>query len=302
MIDSGIYKFKCATIAECEIAAQANAKKIILAYPLVGPNIKRFINLIERYKNITFYAIGDNKRAITQLNEAFGLAHLNCNFLIDVNMGMNRTGVPIENLLDLYIFVKECKNLNLKGFHCYDGNHNDKNLSERQKEVDFTIASLQTHFKQYETDYRTKPIIVAGGTPAFPCYVKYSDIFCSPGTCFIYDKGYQQNLPDLKFVPAATVLTRVISHPADGIFTIDCGYKAIASDPKVLRGYIIGYEDKIEEVLQSEEHWVFKMKEGFKDQIPNVGDVLYVIPTHICPTSALYPEVLVCERNKITTK
>ena len=35
------------------------------------------------------------------------------------------------------------------------------------------------------------------------------------------------------------------------------------------------------------------MDEGYEDQRPGIGSVLYVIPTHICPTSALYPEALV---------
>ena len=107
------------------------------------------------------------------------------------------------------------------------------------------------------------------------------------------------NLPDMKYQPAACVLTRVISHPNNGIFTVDCGYKAIASDPKVLRGEIVGLSDKVEELFQSEEHWVFKMKPGYEQDIPQIGSVLYIIPTHICPTTALYPFVLVAEKGKI---
>lgn len=36
-LEAGIDRFKCATIAEAEMAAQAGAKRITLAYPLVGP-------------------------------------------------------------------------------------------------------------------------------------------------------------------------------------------------------------------------------------------------------------------------
>ena len=106
----------------------------------------------------------------------------------------------------------------------------------------------------------------------------------------------------MKYQPAACVLTRVISHPNNGIFTVDCGYKAIASDPKVLRGEIVGLSDKVEELFQSEEHWVFKMKPGYEQDIPQIGSVLYIIPTHICPTTALYPFVLVAEKGKIVNK
>ena len=54
--------------------------------------------------------------------------------------------------------------------------------------------------------------------------------------------------------------------------------------------------------FQSEEHWVFRMKEGKEDKRPQIGTMLYVIPTHICPTSALYSDILVAEGGKITAK
>ena len=41
------------------------------------------------------------------------------------------------------------------------------------------------------------------------------------------------------------------------------------------------------------EYWAFAMEPGYEDQCPQVGDEFFVVPTHICPTSALYPEALV---------
>src|ERR1700754_307613 len=46
MIDAGITKFKCATIAEAEILGIAGAKDVFLAYQPLGPKLQRFINLI----------------------------------------------------------------------------------------------------------------------------------------------------------------------------------------------------------------------------------------------------------------
>jgi len=42
------------------------------------------------------------------------------------------------------------------------------------------------------------------------------------------------------------------------------------------------------------------MEKGFEEACPQIGTVLYVVPTHICPTSALYPSVLVAQEGKIT--
>ena len=139
------------------------------------------------------------------------------------------------------------------------------------------------------------------GTPSFPCHAQLTGYYLSPGTCFVYDGGYKRNLPDISLTPAGILMTRVISHPADGMFTIDLGYKGIASDPAGARGAIVGLDDA-EIAFQSEEHWVFRMKEGKEDKRPQIGTMLYVIPTHICPTSALYSDILVAEDGKITAK
>jgi D-serine deaminase-like pyridoxal phosphate-dependent protein len=90
-----------------------------------------------------------------------------------------------------------------------------------------------------------------------------------------------------------------VSHPAPRFFTIDCGSKAIAADPAGVRGVIADWGDCAEPVTQSEEHWSFRMKDTGQKR-PGVGSVVYVIPTHICPTSALYPSAVVVNNGKIT--
>ena len=55
----GIDRFKCATIAEAEMCAAAGAKKVTLAYPLVGPNIPRFLTLAKTFPETEFFAISD---------------------------------------------------------------------------------------------------------------------------------------------------------------------------------------------------------------------------------------------------
>ncbi|MFA6508304.1 MAG: hypothetical protein WCT14_19535, partial [Treponemataceae bacterium] len=44
-MELGITKFKCATIAEAEMLAMIEAPDVLLAYPLVGPNIERLLVL-----------------------------------------------------------------------------------------------------------------------------------------------------------------------------------------------------------------------------------------------------------------
>jgi D-serine deaminase-like pyridoxal phosphate-dependent protein len=80
--------------------------------------------------------------------------------------------------------------------------------------------------------------------------------------------------------------------------TLDLGYKAIAADPKKIRGIILGLEEA-KPLFHCEEHWVFEAAPEKQDLIPPVGTLLTVIPAHICPTTALFPSVLVAEGGRI---
>jgi hypothetical protein len=107
--------------------------------------------------------------------------------------------------------------------------------------------------------------------------------------------------PELNLTPAAAIMTRVVSHPGEGIFTLDLGYKGISADPVGSRGVLLSVPDT-QVLFQSEEHWTFQMKKGFESERPQIGSVQYVIPTHICPTVALYAYANVAENGYVLDK
>ena len=288
-LEMGITRFKCATIAEAQMLADSGARKIVLSYPLVGPNIARFAALAEKYRDCYFWAIGDDLEQISLLGKKFAASGSEARLLVDVNMGMNRTGVPLDELEE---FCRKCvaiDGVSLEGLHCYDGHNTNSNRALR----DGCAAHSHDRVMEIQAGLKAEDIpldmIIMGGTPAFPCYTGYSDILMSPGTFFLGDYGYACAFRDMNFIPGVAVLSRVISHPAPGMFTIDAGSKGIAADPAGVRGVIVGYENDVRPILQSEEHWVFQMVDGSGRTRPPIGTVLYVIPTHVCPTSALYP-------------
>jgi len=302
-VELGITRFKCATVAEAEVTAEAGGVHIILAYPLVGPNVPRFLQLVKAYPQVHFYAIGDDFGQLSILSEEASRAEINVNVLVDVNTGMNRTGVPLTLLESLYGQASALKGISLKGMHCYDGHRKDHNFSERKaraEEGDRQLLEIRDSLKAKGFDCG---LMVMGGTPSFPCRTGKAGFYLSPGTLFISDWAYSSTLPDLDFPPGAAVFCRVVSHcgAVSGVgnyFTIDLGSKGIATDHLAdARGVIAGLEEA-KPVFQSEEHWVFSLPE--KMALPPIGSECYVIPAHICPTSALYPDILVAEGGKIT--
>jgi D-serine deaminase-like pyridoxal phosphate-dependent protein len=295
-ISQGITRFKCATIAEAEAAAAAGDSHVILAYPLVPPNTERFLRLAGDYTQTVFYAIGDNYeqlKLLASLSEKMGTK---ANLLIDVDMGMQRTGVPIENLEKFYEQCAGLKGIALNGMHCYDGHISDSDFAARKSRVDEIDEKIFTIRQSLVQKGCNADIMVMGGTPTFPCRTEKEGLYLSPGTCFIGDWGYYKKLPDMPFTPGAALLSRVVSHPTENTFTLDLGYKGVASDPAGERGIIAGMEDA-KPLFQSEEHWVFSMPQ--ESALPPIGSDCYIIPTHICPTSALYPEILIAQGNTI---
>lgn len=296
----GITRFKCATLAELAMVIRCRVDDALLAYPLTGPDIPDFLELAKGAERTRVWALGDDYETLLLLSEAAVQAGLRIPFMLDVNLGMNRTGVLLEDAGPLYRSLYPLAGLDLGGLHCYDGHVRDRDREIRLARVSRTNDEIRQLKEGLEAEGMDCGTVIAGGSPTFACHAETSDFYLSPGTLFLHDYGYWRDFPDLPFLPAACLLTRVVSHPLLGIFTLDLGSKAIASDPEGVRGLVLGLEGRAEPLFQSEEHWVFRMTAGEEAKRPAIGSVQYVIPTHICPTTALYPAVLAVREGRIT--
>ena len=123
--------------------------------------------------------------------------------------------------------------------------------------------------------------LVVSGTPTFAINASHPGRELSPGTCVLWDAGYASICPDLDFLWAATVMTRVVSQPAADCICLDLGHKAVAADPKGTRAVFPPDLPDAEVVVHSEEHLTLRTARASECRI---GDVFYGIPWHICPT------------------
>lgn len=297
----GVSMFKCATIAEAEMLAAGGVTDILIAYPIVGPNAARVAALVTKYPQTRLKVLGDDAEALATLSGALvegqGGSLRPVEVLLDLDPGLHRTGVPFEDATAVVRFLAETVGISFGGLHYYDGQNHQSDFDERMAAAKAGYDSVAALVSTLENEGYEVPRIVMGGTPTFPCYARFPDAELSPGTSTIHDWGYKKSMPDLPFVPAGLVLGRVVSRPSATRFTIDVGSKAIATDPKGQRGIILGYEAAVP-VLQNEEHWVWETAPGrpgaeTRPPAPAVGTELLIAPAHICPTTALYDEVLV---------
>lgn len=290
-LDAGIRKFKCATIAEAEMLANTDAPDVLLGYQPVGPNIKRLRELVNQFPKTQFSAVADDPQVVGELGAAFENGPP-LRVWLDIDCGMCRTGiVPGQAALKVYRLVHQLPGLAAAGLHVYDGHLHDPSPKERRKQWERTMEEVRTFQNELVKDGLPVPGLVAGGTPTFPFHAGMDGTECSPGTTLLWDAGYGSKFPDLEFQLAALVLTRVISKPGANHVTLDLGHKAIASENPHPRVRFIGLEN-CEATVHSEEHLTLK---GKRTASLKVGDCLYGIPMHICPTVALYNEARVVD-------
>jgi D-serine deaminase-like pyridoxal phosphate-dependent protein len=298
MMDAGITKFKCATIAEAEMLAMAGATDVLLAYQPVGPKIGRLMRLIISYPNTNFSCLVDNEESAANISAAVVKNSIRIDVYIDMNVGMNRTGISSPNkALLLYMHCNSMPGINRIGIHAYDGHIHDLDIQYRTEHCNNAyevINKLQSAIK--ERGY-PDPVIIAGGTPTFAIHAKRKGIEVSAGTFVYWDRGYQQSFPEETFLAAALVVARVISLPTPTTICIDCGHKAVAPENELGKRIYFLNAPELKMVSQSEEHLVAEAGEGHGYKI---GDVLYGLPWHICPTVSQYERAITIENGIIT--
>lgn len=297
MLEAGITKFKCATIAEAEMLGTVGAPDVLLAYQPVGPKVTRLLDLITRYPVTRFSCLLDHRDAANSLSEIATQRGQNLAVYIDLNVGMNRTGIlPGDAAIALFTAVSEMQGLNPIGLHAYDGHISEPNLELRTKKCSEAFSPVWEMREMLLNKGYRDLVLVAGGSPTFPIHAKNDDVECSPGTFVYWDYGYQQAFTEQPFQPAALVICRVVSLPGEGLLCTDLGHKAIAAENPLERRVRFINAPELVFVGQSEEHLVLKSN---GTQPFAIGDVLYGMPLHVCPTCALYERAYVVEQGRV---
>jgi D-serine deaminase-like pyridoxal phosphate-dependent protein len=298
----GIRKHKCATIAEAEMVAAAGGTDVLLAYPLVGPNIARLARLIRTFPETTFRALVDHPVSAEALAAGMRGIDRPLPVLLDLEVGMGRTGIaPDDTAVALAQLIHRLPNLVLDGLSAYDGHIKDATLDARRQSAAPGIERTLALRDRLEAHGLPVPRLVMGGTPTFPVHAALDldlpgvVVECSPGTCTLHDIGYGTRYPDLPFTPAAFLLGRVISQPRPGRLCLDLGHKAVAADPAGARLTLLDVPEATLGI-HSEEHLVVETPHA--GRFPP-GTPVLALPTHICPTCALHRRASIIENGDL---
>ena len=288
LLAAGVEHHKCATIAEAEMLASVGVPEVLIAYQLVGPNIKRLFVLNDKFPGTRFTTIVDNPVIVEWLAEAAQQHQVKLPLFIDLESGMGRTGIqPGDDALDLIEQITSSVNLQFEGLHWYDGHHRQPDPISRRGHVMAGWERCIAFRNRLLMEGMEVKRVVAGGTGSFPILAHCDEpgLQLSPGTTTFYDARMTELFPELNFQPALAVLTRVISCNVSNRMTLDIGHKSCAADqPAGDRLAFPGYPDA-KEISQTEEHCVIESSQCDR---ASIGTAIVALPKHACPTSAVH--------------
>jgi D-serine deaminase-like pyridoxal phosphate-dependent protein len=285
LLDRGIPNFKCATTLELLVACQSGAADVLLAYPVLGANARRAREIAQQFPEVRISVLAENEEQVRQWRGS------QVGVFLDINPGMNRTGIEQSGNDKIVALARAIADagLEFRGLHYYDGQYGGVPEGERTSAAHRGYDRLLEIVSELERSGINVPEVITSGTPTFPCSLSYGGFRrgkflhrVSPGTVVYCDASSLEQLPkEYGYRPAALVVTRVVSFPRAGIITCDAGHKAVSADAGVPTCVVVGHPE-LTPLSPSEEHLPLAVKVGATG--PHLGEALYLIPRHVCPT------------------
>lgn len=283
LLTEGVTALKCATLDELEMALQTAGPTpidVLLAYPLHPAGSVAAAHLANQFPHSQVRLLADSPKHLSQLDAALADAPSRITALLDVDVGMGRTGSTAETWAQA---TPVAHNLDLVGIHGYEGH-----LTWSQGE-DASRGYAQLCGLAAAVDFDVR-WIVTSGTHAFHHALRDDALRdgpwqhqVSPGTLVLSDLRTAPAAELLSLQQAAFVLSRVISTPGAGRVTLDAGSKGLNPDCPP-PGCVAVDHPTLRATTASEEHRPCHVTE---DTL-GLGDVVALIPEHVCTTVNLY--------------
>ena len=283
LIENGLKKHKTSTLNELEILAECKPETLILAYPISSEvKAKRLEKIIKIFPETKFYTIISNPFHFDLVKDIVNLDGI----YIDLDTGMNRTGISKENIPNLIDYISSNNYKKLKGIHAYDGQtYGIVSVEDRVINTQKTLKDIREVEKKIKEKLSVDDFeIIVGGSWSFHFYIEEKDIKLSPGTWIYWDISNikQKELP---FQIAGVVLGQVIDqNNSNDTVTIDIGAKAVSSDPPTENRLRLIDKPNAKLIFQNEEHGIIKLNgESLK-----LGDYVLAQPGHACTVTPKY--------------
>ncbi|MFN8511291.1 MAG: alanine racemase [Thermomicrobiales bacterium] len=276
-----------AKLGEAEVMADAGVDDILIANELIGEQKAR--RLAQLARRITVRSCVDSLAGARMLSDVAVDSGVRFEVLLDVNTGLNRSGVLPDEAAALGATIGALPGIALVGVFSYAGAAPGapdptarRDWGVREGELAVGVA-LELRAKGFAAE-----IVSVGGTSASIFAAGVDGVTeVRPGTYVFNDAGYSRLGIGSLDQCALRIRSRVISRPAPDRAVIDAGSKVLTTEKR-----IIGNEDPGFGFIEAlpgtritnlwEEHGVLKLDDEGRQLA--VGDVIEIIPNHVCPT------------------
>ncbi|HEY7486489.1 MAG TPA: alanine racemase [Streptosporangiaceae bacterium] len=284
---AGAAGLTCATIGEAEVLADAGITDVFIAYPVWAsePKAARLRALAERID----LSVGVDSVAGAG---ALAGARAGVRALVEVDCGNRRTGAAPEEA-GVVAAAGADAGLDVAGVFTHGGQSYAPGEEPKRKAAEAEVAALDLAVRSLADRGLAAATVSAGSTPTAVLSARGVVTEERPGT---YVFGDRMQLVIGSCTPddiAAVVATTVVSTAVPGQFVLDAGAKTLAKDgaPWLAgHGAVMGYPDAVITRL-FDHHAVCELSGGAPG--PAAGEVVGVVPNHICPVVNLAAEVVV---------
>ncbi|KJC58975.1 alanine racemase [Bradyrhizobium sp. LTSPM299] len=287
-VKAGAKGITCQKLGEAEIMADAGIDDILISYNLLGDEKMARLGALQGKTNVTVAA--DNSVVVGYLPKAAAASGRPLSVVVECDTGRKRAGVetPAEAIA-LAREIASSKGLTFAGFMLYP---TETGWADAQKFYDEALAGVRAHGLDAS-------IVSTGGTPNLVNIGKLKGGTEHRFGTYIYNDRMQvaagvATWDDCALHIYSTVVSR--AGPERGI--LDAGSKTLTSDTGGLDGHGLILEHPEAKIARfAEEHGFLDLARS--NTRPNVGDVVRIVPNHVCVVVNMMDEVVMVRGDEI---
>ncbi|WP_426434318.1 D-TA family PLP-dependent enzyme [Bradyrhizobium genosp. P] len=287
-IKAGAHGITCQKLGEAEIMADSGIDNILISYNLLGDEKMARLGALQAKANMTVAA--DNAVVVGDLPKAAAASGRPLSVVVECDTGRKRAGVetPAEAIA-LAREIAGSKGLTFAGFMLYP---TETGWADAQKFYDEALAGVRAHGLD-------AAIVSTGGTPNLKNLGKLKGGTEHRFGTYIYNDRMQvaagvATWDDCALNIYSTVVSR--AGPERGI--LDAGSKTLTSDTGGLEGHGLILEHPEAKIARfAEEHGFLDLSRS--NTRPNVGDVVRIVPNHVCVVVNMMDEVVMVRGDDI---
>lgn len=302
-IEHGAVGICAAKISEAEVLAKAGIKGILLTGSFASNSkMNKVIEILSI--SPSFMITVDNMETIDTINTLLQKNNQTLNVLLDIDTGLNRTGVKPSSALSLAEFILSKKNLRLCGIQAYAGHI--QHIPSYKERKDASLKSFEEIipvFNTLKSKVESCKIFSATGTGTFEIDSNIPEITeHQVGSYLFMDSEYRavelskNNEHPSLYAPSLKLLTTVISVNQKGFVTVDAGLKSMYKDGAVPQIITPGYQNMKYDWFGDEYGKI--IYENHK-KAPALGTVLELVTSHCDPTINLFDKIYVTSGSKV---